>query len=167
MIELHSIKFEFSQIQQVADFNCGDSPFEYAVAEWIKSDRAIKSIRDRGTEVWLYYEADSLVGYGSLGATRRKWLPPNGNYQNLSIIPSLAVQTEFQCKPDSPPRYSHLILGDLISKAREHRNQLLVLYVHVDNTRAIKFYEKFDFKPSGYQDDHGYTPMYHRLPDNN
>ena len=163
-MDFYSTPFDATKIDNVRSFRCGENRWEYAIAEWIKGDRVLKSMIQRGTEVWLYYDGDLLVGYGSLGKTRRKWLPPDGGYQNLSLIPSIAVHSDFQGKPDTKPRYSDLIIGDLIAKARDHGTELLVLDVHEENKRAIAFYNRYDFNAVSAADDHGYITMYHRLP---
>lgn len=130
---------------EVAGFCCGDEPWEHAQSVWIR-EKALAKMATHGTEVWLYFnELDDLVAFGSLGTTRRRFPPPDGEYTNLSIIPSLAIQTKFQRKPDDPPRYSNQIMEDLIAKSQLHGTDLLTLDVHHKNARAIRFYERFGF----------------------
>ena len=113
---------------------------------------------------------DQLIGFGSLGRTRRRWPPPTGEHINLLIIPQLAVDIRFHGQPaDDPPRYSHQILGHLIAEARDEAVQtgvsLLLLYVHEQNARARRLYEQFDFTAVRTERDDPHVLMTHRLGD--
>jgi len=125
------------------------------MSEWISGGRALQSMQQFGTKVWLYFnEAGFLVGFGSLGTTRRNWPPPNGDFQELGILPALAIQTDFQSGPkNDPPKFSDQIMNDLIYKARRLGPPILMLDVHKDNHPAIRLYERFDFQSTGYERD--------------
>lgn len=137
--------------------------WQAAQSAWISTGKAIESISKYGTEVWLYFnQADELVGFGSLGKTRRPVPPPNGPYLHISIIPSLAIRRELWGKPTDPPKYSQQILDDLIYEARAHGTELLILEVDPQNIRAIKLYQSRNFIAYGVSRN-GNTVMMHRL----
>jgi GNAT superfamily N-acetyltransferase len=129
-----------------------------------------KSVTQFGTKVWLFRREsdDQLIGFGSLGRTRRRWPPPSGQYVNLPIIPQLAVDVKFHGQPaNDPPRYSHQILGHLIAEAREMAHEVgsavLLLYVHEQNARAMRLYEEFDFVADKTARSDNLVLMTHRL----
>ena len=103
------------------------------------------------TSIWLYYHPDGrIVGFGSLGLTRWTNPYPNGKWVDLSIIPALAIQTEFQHLPrdqevEDNPSFSHQIMGDLLGKAHLQSPDFVVLCVHRDNDKAIRLYKHFGF----------------------
>ena len=141
-----------------ANFNCcGDNtaPWALAANEWILGSDKWESI-NRGSRVWLYRtEQGMLVGFGSLGKTRRRWPPPNGGYKNILIIPQLGIDYRCQGKPAGYQKFSHQIMSHLIHEAEElYRDDiaatrttlnLLTLFVHEENRRAIRLYENFGF----------------------
>jgi len=144
----------------VADFDCGDEPWEQEVANWIKGPRgsgsALDDMANNGTKVWLYEtEADELVGFGSLGVTHWRWdNPKKGQWTPIYIIPFFGVRKTFWEQPPGPKseRYSRRIFEDLLYKAINDPAQyrLLGLMVHQQSGRAIKFYrEKFGFADYG------------------
>ena len=70
---------------------------------------------------------------------------------DLSIIPALAIRTEFQRLPcasgeDGNPAFSHQIIGDLLANALLRRPNFVVLGVHRDNEPAIRLYRRFGFE---------------------
>ena len=125
----------------LVQFDCGSGNWAQAATEWIQGSDAWESIKIRKTRVWLYRnEQNVLVGYGSLGFTRRKWPPPNGQHGNLQIIPMLGLDFHFHGKPvDRQWRYSHQIVSHLryeaISTITQHlasgRSTLPLLMLHV------------------------------------
>jgi ribosomal protein S18 acetylase RimI-like enzyme len=143
----------------LVQFDCGPGKWAEAATEWIQGSGVWDSIENKKTRVWLYRnDAGVVVGYGSLGLTRRKWPPPVGQHGNLQIIPMLGVDHHFHGKPpDKQWRYSHQIVSHLRYEAlrtlAEHiscgRNTLplLTLYVHQDNAAAITLYQSFGFTP--------------------
>lgn len=147
-----------SQNTKVSDFRCARpaEPWAEYLEQWIKreepsSDDVLAAITKHNTEVWLFTtDQGDLIGYGSLGRTRWKWPQPDGPKTELSIIPAFAVSLDFQGEPKSgsvTDRYAYRIMSFLIEKARKHQTPAIVLFVHVDNVKAIKFYKKFGFQP--------------------
>ncbi|MDA1054122.1 MAG: GNAT family N-acetyltransferase [Planctomycetota bacterium] len=148
---MHAIPFTADLIADVQTFDCGSERWSIEVSEWLKGrpegDCSLSSIK-KGTDVWLYKDADELIGFGSLGTTFWKWPTPNGPKTQIGIIPACAVQTQFQHKPDGVPReerYSYLIMGDLIQCARDNGYGILGLFVESENGRARSFYTKLGF----------------------
>jgi RimJ/RimL family protein N-acetyltransferase len=139
------------KLDAVRRFTCGTEDWETEVSDWIKGP-ALDDMT-RGCQVWLYFirrsERNHLVGFGSLGEPPWKYPPSTDLHPN--IIPNVAVALRFQGKPAGPweERYAYLIMSDLISEAVAHaeRSPLLMLYVHPQNHRAIRFYEKIGFEP--------------------
>ena len=137
--------------------NCGDEPWSRAATEWMLGSDVWESMRKHGTRVWLYRnDSNVVVCFGSLGITRRKWPPPSGDYSNLLLIPMLGIDYRFQGQPPDPRhRYSNQMVShlrfeaiqllDAHLKAGRSTLPLLCLYVHRDNRRAIRLYEKFGF----------------------
>jgi ribosomal protein S18 acetylase RimI-like enzyme len=147
---LQAIPFTADLLATVQAFDCGSEPWELEVSDWIKrpagQDGAVDALA-RGTSVWLYVnDAGELVGFGSLAKTEQRWPAAKDPKVAASIIPWVAVDRRFWGQPPGPPeeRYASQILDDLISKALLTRDErpLLVLYVHVNNQRAIAFYQR-------------------------
>ena len=144
-----------SDIADLVSFDCGSQDaWSRAATEWIVGRDVWESIEKRKTKVWLYRnDSDVVVGFGSLGLTRRKWPPPDGGYTNLLIIPMLGVDHRFHgFPPDVRYRYSNQIMSHLRFEAIQMSQQgsqttlpVLTLFVHRDNARAIRLYEKFGF----------------------
>jgi hypothetical protein len=165
--QLYSDELTESDLPDLMDFDCGREPWARAATEWLLGSEVWQSIEKRATKVWLYRTAaDVVVGFGSLGMTRRRWPPPDGGYANLLIIPMLGMDYRFHGQPPDPVRrYSNQILSHLRYEAKrllaEHLAAshgmlpLLALYVHKDNRAAIRLYEKFGFaaEPNVSRDD--------------
>jgi len=146
-------------LPEVIGFYCGDNPWELAIAQWIKAPRsrtgALKSMRKRGTQVWLFWHPDGrLVGYGSLGTTDWTWPPPEGPVRRVSIIPCLGIQTVFRRQPDGPKneRFSHQIMEFLLSTALSLGVEDIVLQVEQENVGALTLYRHFHFEAFPIQD---------------
>src|SRR5207249_3478309 len=106
---------------------------------------------DRGGKVWLYATGSKeVVGFGSLAVTRWHYPEPSSKRIAIAIIPAVAVQKAFWGKPDGPRegRYSTQIIEHLITEAAKLPIQepVLALYVHPENQRAIKAYERAGFE---------------------
>jgi RimJ/RimL family protein N-acetyltransferase len=130
------------------DFDCGDEPFEKELARWIR-DESLEAL-GRGAHVWLYFTAEKeLVGFGSLATTRWHYPESEKKRVTLAIIPAVAMQKKFWGKPDGPRenRYSSQILDHLIVEAAQMKLDvpLLALFVHPQNQRAVKVYERAGF----------------------
>ena len=157
--QLYADEFTEEDRSELINLDCGEDASGRAATEWLHGSEVTESIKNRATRVWLYRnDAGVLVGFGSLGPSRRRWPPPDGSYSNLLFIPMLGIDIHFQGQPPAPhPRYSHQILSHLRYEAiqlfDEHQESrsstlpFLALYVHRDNVRAIRLYEKhFDFR---------------------
>lgn len=152
---------------ELIHLNCGDAPWSRAATEWILGSDVWESIEKYNTNVWLYRnDSDVIVGFGSLGLTRRRWPPPDGGFTNLLIIPMLGLDYRFHGQPPSPnERYSSQVVSHLRYEALRlfdsHQNAgrttlpHLSLWVHRDNRKAIRLYEKFGFvtEPDGARGD--------------
>ena len=134
----------------VQSFECGESDTALDMADWIKGPRCIFSMAQKNTQVWLFHdEHGSLVGFGSLGTTDWPWPTPQSAPEKVSIIPAIAVQSQFRRQPagaNKEDRYSALIVRFLIKQAMLHGTRLLVLYVHKTNVNAIDLYQHLNFK---------------------
>jgi GNAT superfamily N-acetyltransferase len=147
---LIAVPFAADLLELVQGFACGDEPYEHELADWIVRDSL--PAMEHGTRVWLYATADrQLVGYGSLGTTNWHWPDPKSKRVTLHVIPAVAIQKPFWGKPEGPRegRYSSQILDHLIAEATDRTDvlPLLGLFVHPDNHRAIRLYERAGFKP--------------------
>jgi RimJ/RimL family protein N-acetyltransferase len=144
------VPFSAERLDLVKDFSCGEEPHERELAEWIRQD-ALPAM-SRGTNVWLYATEDrELVGFGSLGVTNWRWPDPSSRKVAVQVIPAVAIQKVYWGKPEGPRegRYSSQILDHLIAEATDLSDvsPLLGLFVHPDNQRAIKLYERAGFVP--------------------
>lgn len=155
--QLFADELTTDDVSSLVDFDCGDELWAKAATEWIIGSDVWESIKDRKTRVWLYRNrADVVVGFGSLGITRRRWPPPDGGHCNFLFIPMLGIDRTFRGQPPEERfRYSNQILSHLRYEAAqilaEHQTEkrstlpLLALLVHRKNARAIQLYEKFGF----------------------
>jgi len=140
-------KFTPADRDLVERFHCGDSDSAAAMAGWITGDGCLESIR-RGTEVWLFLSDDGrLIGFGSLGVTCWPWPSPADRKERVSIIPALAVSSEFQGRREvaDGDTYALRILKFLIQKAKHLGPAWLVLYVAKKNAAALKLYARLGF----------------------
>ena len=151
--ELKTVPFTAELLPKVQSFDCGDEVWEREVSDWIKHPLGTGGALDElqhGTRVWLYYTAeDGIIGFGSLGEAVQRYPSPKDDKIPAGVITNLAIQTRFRGQPPGPrqERYSARILDHLIHEAMATRDQrsILVLYVHVENTRAEKFYRDAGF----------------------
>ena len=146
---LVAIEFDESLLSQVQNFSCGEASYERELADWIR----VESIRaiERGSKVWLYAnESREVVGFSSLAVTRWRYPSSSDKRTSLAIIPAVAIQRSFWGKPDGPPegRYSSQILDHLLVEAGLLRldEPTIGLFVHPDNGRAIRAYERAGFQ---------------------
>ena len=146
----------FSEADQLklAGFCCGDTIDGRYCTQWICGSDCLDSINRHGTKVWLYRDSTGgVVGYGSLGKTRWRWPPPDGDYTNLLMIPMLGIDQRFHGQPPGNPaqRYSHRIVEHLISEAEIWNASLpksvnvVTLTVRESNERAQRLYRALDF----------------------
>ncbi len=155
--QLYAVPFQEADQDRLAGFCCGTEHYADYLREWIQGSEVSDSLK-RGTQVWLFENTvGQIVGYGSLGRTRWRWPLPDGKYDYLQILPALAVAEDFQGRPpDKDWRYSVQILSHLIAEAEfNYRASLetkkpllawLVLMVHNDNQRGIRFYQTIGFE---------------------
>lgn len=172
--------FDESCLPLVESLNCGSNEFGEAANAWIRCidnyDNALTSIRDRDTQVFLYFVPeqspvvdsglyeDDLCGFGSLGLTTRTI---RGERIPFSCIPHLGLDYRYHGRPHGVPfedRYSSRLLGDLISRAQDLPPEELLLFVDVNNVRARKLYDAFGFEPLGKANTQGLQPMVLQLP---
>src|SRR5262249_41287554 len=111
---LQKVVFTETELDLVADFQCGDEPWEKPLADWIKSPPTTKNgalyeiARRKGKlQVWLHAnQAGELVGYSSLGESNWQWPTADDPRVPINVIPNVAIQKKFWgCPPSEPPRY--------------------------------------------------------------
>jgi ribosomal protein S18 acetylase RimI-like enzyme len=146
------IPFTEDLLPKVQAFDCGQEPWELEVSNWIKAPRGGGGAVDDlpRNQVWLYAtDNGDLVGFGSFGETSQKWPRSKDPPILASIIPMLGIAKEYWGQPPGPreSRYSTRILEDLIVEAVAHQNErpILILFVNVNNQRAIQLYQRFGF----------------------
>jgi ribosomal protein S18 acetylase RimI-like enzyme len=150
---LTRIPFTEELLPKVPGVDCGDEPWEREVSDWIKAPHGAGGALDelqQGNRVWLYVnEGNEIVGFGSLGTTMQRWPRSKDPQIVVSSIPMLGVDRTFWGQPPGPveDRYSTRILADLIAEARKHQDErpILILFVHIENPRAIRYYERAGF----------------------
>jgi len=147
--QLRAVAFAPELLSEVAEFDCGDEPYQKELATWLQKEAV--SALGRGTKVWLYInEANEIVGYGSLGQTRWKYPEADSPKSALVIIPAVAVRRSFWGKPDGrkEDRYSSQIMQHLIGEALTWPGSLpaLGLFLHTDNQAALHLYQRFGFR---------------------
>lgn len=88
-----------------------------------------------------------------------RWKSGSDPWIPLSIITWCAIHEDYHGELHEPKseRYANQVMEDLIGEAAETRTTrpVLGLFVHKENQRAIKFYERFRFTSEGmldYQD---------------
>jgi ribosomal protein S18 acetylase RimI-like enzyme len=147
------IPFTEDLLAKVQGFDCGEEPWQREVSDWIKAPLGSGGALDelgQGARVWLYVtQAGELVGFGSLAATMQRWPRSKDPQVPASVIPMLGVDRRFWGQPPRPPeeRYSAQLLDDLLAEAKRESKErpILILYVHIDNVRGIRFYERAGF----------------------
>ena len=157
--QLYAVEFTEAAQARLCGFSCGDeTATARAATEWILGSGAIVSRKKYGTRVWLFETAGGeAVGFGSIGPSTWKWPPPDGDREDVVIIPMLGIDTKYQGQPDDPDwRYSNQIMAHLLFEARRmirewerdaaRKPKRLVLFVHRDNERAIRFYRRCGFE---------------------
>lgn len=145
--------FSESDLPLVATFECGTAPWALAASLWIRT-RALASMADRGTRIWLYFdEADNLAGFSAIGATQWPECP-----DRLAIVVQLAV-----CIGQQGKRYSSQIIEDSILRARELDTEWLVLTVDPGNTRAVQLYKNHGFETFDGLTGRGHCKMQRKL----
>jgi ribosomal protein S18 acetylase RimI-like enzyme len=155
--QLYACEFNEADQALLAGFSCGNEPWSRHVGEWIRSSDVLDSMQ-RGTRVWLFETAArEIVGFGSIGTSRWRWPPPDGASAQLVMIPMLGIAERFQGQPPDPEwRFADQVMSHLIGEARQLLDassqsktpllKWLVLMVHRDNARAIRFYKSWNFE---------------------
>ncbi len=170
-MELRIQEYSADLLSQIQSFECGTDDWCRHAERWIKSAPpfrgAIESIETHGNKVWLYFvdvdvfDEKYLVGFSSLGKVKWKIPPPDGLEREAAFIPMLAVSLRFQGKPEgeNTKHYSDEIMEHVIRVAREQGHRELCLYVHEDNARARRKYEKHGFSVLGSKNSKGNLAM--------
>jgi ribosomal protein S18 acetylase RimI-like enzyme len=143
-----------ADIPRVQGFYCGSADWETYVADWLKSGEVIKDMKNprRQTQTWLFWRRRRLVGFGSLGKTRRPIPAGTPQFVDAAIIPFFGVDKDYHGKPryaSRDDRYAGQIMNHLIHHARQFDLPYLCLYVDPENDRAKGFYRKFEFEDMG------------------
>lgn len=150
--------FSKEHLGKVAGFYCGDSVSAEYAAEWIASTPpqrcGLKSMKDFGTNIWLYTESTAVVGFGSCGLNKVDGSPQ-------AFIPMIAISDSFQGKKTADgTRYSRFILENILKECCELSTSRVYLFVHPTNTKAVHLYESYGFKAIGDPINHGNIRMY-------
>lgn len=149
----------------IRQFSCGSLPRDVEINEFLRFE-AVESVESGAVEVWIYFdETGEVVGFSSLGKTEWRYPKPNSDRVPLQIIPNLAIATSHQGNG-----YSSVMLDDTIAAAIELRDrvsELLGLFVHVENGKAIRLYLSRHFEPFSKpitRDGEGFQRMLLKLP---
>ncbi len=163
---LKTVPFDATLLPLVIQFDCAEKAlpeiWEEEINDWIKMDPVEKDgalhWMGKGTQVWLYAsEDDEVVGYGALCQSR--WPDPKVVEQvpkikrmPISLIPAVGINRHFQGRPDGAAKdqkYSTKIMNHLVFEARQYadRQPFLGLYVHPQNEKAIRLYQRMKFVP--------------------
>ncbi|MEX0820144.1 MAG: GNAT family N-acetyltransferase [Pirellulaceae bacterium] len=175
--QLFADPFTEADQSEMAGLHCGDKPSARAATAWITGSDVLDSIANYETRVWVFRnQADEIVGFGSLGPTRWRWPPPDGDYTRLLMIPQLGIDARFHGQPpDAEWRYSNQIMAHLILEAQEFAKEiqrtkpkkkhveLLILQVHKDNVAARRLYERFGFVVMPGFESNNHLVMSHKL----
>lgn len=161
-MELRVVDFSAELLANVQSFECGPDDWCYRAERWIKNappfDGALKSMQERGNSVWLYFidaiGETFLVGFSSLGTIKWRIPSPDGTRREVGFIPMLAVASRFQGKPDKSAERHYVddMMDHVVEESRKRGHRELCLYVHEDNTRAMRLYHKHGFVPLGTRD---------------
>jgi RimJ/RimL family protein N-acetyltransferase len=151
------IPFTRNHAHLVADFDCGTAEtYQTEVADWIRNvnEDVWEAIGKSRLQVWLYLtEDDDVIGFASLALQVITLDESSQQFGEALMLPYYALRTKYHKKPDGPWQqyYSRQILRDLLAEARKHpsQNTRLGLYVHPNNTGAIRLYEQFGFSRYG------------------
>lgn len=155
--QLYAVSFTEADQVRLAGFSCGKEPWSKHVGEWICGSDVLDSMSKYKTQVWLFETVTGeVVGFASLGTSNWKWPLPHGGSSTIILIPMLGIDYRHQGQPPDPDwRYSHQILSHLLAESHKiHREwagnpappQWLLLMVHRDNSRAIRFYQRCGFE---------------------
>jgi ribosomal protein S18 acetylase RimI-like enzyme len=99
-----------------------------------------KELRDPAFEVRVAESGDKLVGYVKLGPPHLPF-EPRGEAAELRQL-YVIEEMKGQGVADELMRW-------VIERARDRRADYLYLSVFIDNHRARRFYERYDFEPEG------------------
>ncbi len=156
---------------QIQNFHCGDESWELEVARWIKAptsektDSALFCSENGKSSVWIHTLTTTaeIVGFSSLGKSNWKI---EGSKIPVQIIPNFAIVEKFKGCPkvERSRKYSSITFDFLIEEARNRWkldgvSQLLGLFVHPHNRRAIAFYQRHGFAAFPEAHANGYIQM--------
>lgn len=142
------VEFNKELLGKITGFSCGSEAYERELRDWLFNEAEVAVTH--GTKVWLYFNrAGEFVGYSSLSMNQWKYPDPKSSKISVAVIPNVAIDERFFGKPPGPPeeRYSAQIMEHLVDEATALPGQPVVigLFVHQENKRAIRFYEKYGF----------------------
>jgi ribosomal protein S18 acetylase RimI-like enzyme len=150
-----TIRLDDCNFSDVRSFTCGranqkEERWERDVSEWIKDpgpSGALYADRMGEAEVYLYYEGNHLIGYGSIGVETWKDIENGEVIGRVSVLPYAGIHTNFRGQGGPPERrYGRRILGGLIEEVdRRAANPWLFLYVDPENP-ARNLYPLFGFE---------------------
>ena len=145
---LRWVEFKKELLGKLGGFSCGSEAYERELRDWLFIEAEVAATH--GTKVWLYFNrAGEFVGYSSLSLNQWKYPDPKSPKIPVAVIPNVAIDQRFFGKPTGPPeeRYSAQVMEHLIDEATGLPSQPVVmgLFVHQENKRAIRFYEKCGF----------------------
>jgi ribosomal protein S18 acetylase RimI-like enzyme len=145
---LRWVPFAKELLAKITGFSCGAEAYERELREWLFNEAEVATTH--GTKVWLYFnQSGEFVGYSSLSLNQWKYPDPKSPKVPVAVIPNVAIDQRHFGKPEGPPeaRYSAQIMEHLVEEANALPGQpaIMGLFVHSENKRAIRFYEKYGF----------------------
>ena len=139
----------------IAEFSCGDDPWQVKVATFLRSGRAWE-VHQTGESETLIFEdtvGGEVVGFANVFPDVKSWPKWNGKRRMPCLhIAWIAVAARHQGRG-----YGREIIEELAARAIEADQSGLYLLVDTRNEDAIRFYARLGFREFGganlYRDD--------------